>query len=372
MTFETLRRRLVWATATAILLAGCAASQPDGAGSPAVADVDQPWPVPEWTTAAPAEQGLDAGPLESMAAEAVAAGSSCLVVTRNGVVVGEWYGPGAGPDDQREAFSATKSMTSALVGVAVARGLLDVDAPVSRWVTEWQGTPSEDVTVRNLLSNDSGRRHDLVTDYVQMALSEPDKTRFALGLDQQAPPGTTWAYNNAAIQVLDAVVSRATGMATAEFARTALFEPLGMSTTLTTDPAGNTLMYAGARTSCRDLARFGLLYLRQGRWGSATLLPQEWVASSTSPSQDLVPAYGWLWWLPGLGAVGATGASEPDLPTGVPENAFAAIGAFDQLVVVDPRTEMVVTRMGAPQDAVEGATFNVANVARWLATVRGG
>jgi CubicO group peptidase (beta-lactamase class C family) len=365
---------LVAVVAAVGLLAGCAAGDGDarGDGSPAAASVTPAgaWPVPDWKVTTPADAGLDPVALEAMATAAASAGSSCLVVTRHGELAGEWYWNGHGADDQLEAFSATKSITSTLVGIAASRGLIDIDAPASTWITEWQGTPSSTVTVRNLLANDSGRQHDLVTDYVQMAISESDKTGFAIGLDQQWEPGSRWDYNNAAIQVLDAVITRSTGMPTAEFARTALFEPLGMATTLTNDPAGNTLTYAGARASCRDLARFGLLFLRQGDWDGQQIVPSDWVAEATSPSQGLNTSYGLLWWLPGLGAVGATGASEPDLATGVPDGAYAAIGAFDQLVVVDPARGIVVTRMGTPQEQVEGVTFNASNIADWLVTVR--
>ena len=87
--------------------------------------------------------------------------------------------------------------------------MLDINEPASKYITEWQGTPSESVTIRDLLANASGRFWSLNSDYNEL-IRAPDKTAYAIGLAQQAPPETTWNYNNSAIQTLDAVIKRAT------------------------------------------------------------------------------------------------------------------------------------------------------------------
>src|SRR3546814_16197049 len=91
----------------------------------------------------------------------------------------------------------TKSVTSVLAGIAVADEALAVDDAAATWIDEWERTPAEAVTVRDLLSNDSGRAWSFQSDY-QGLLGAEDRTAYALGLEQSAQPGTVWAYTNQA------------------------------------------------------------------------------------------------------------------------------------------------------------------------------
>jgi CubicO group peptidase (beta-lactamase class C family) len=302
---------------------------------PAADDGDS-WPVPDWEPVEPEEAGFDPDALEEMAEQAEAAGSSCFVITRDGHLVAEWNWGDREPDDLREAFSVTKSITSTLVGIAQDQGLLDIDDPASDFIEEWQGTPSEDVTIRNLISNDSGRFWEFNNDFGALPGSE-DQTAFAIGLEQQHEPGTQWDYNNSAIQTLDEVLEQATGTPTREFAQEVLFEPIGMESDIATDPAGNTLTYMGAQTNCRDLARFGLLFLREGEWDGEQVVSRDFVREAISPSQELNEGYGFLWWLHDDGT-------------------YAAQGLNDQVVAVFPSDGVVATRMSGEQGE-EGVTF---------------
>src|SRR5690606_2587769 len=129
-----------------------------------------------------------------------------------------------------------------------------------------------------------------------------------------------------------------TGVETTEFARTELFEPLGMASQVATDEAGNALMYMGTQASCRDPARFGLLFLREGRWGDDQLLSSEWVAEATQRSQDLNRSYGFLWWLNTAGDVANPdgGGNRDRLAPEAPEDMYAALGLGNQVVAVFP------------------------------------
>lgn len=319
------------------------------------------YPDPDWVAGDPAALGIDPAALDELVQLAGDRSSSCLVVTRDGFLVGEWYWNGWDATTAGEIFSASKSVTSTLVGIAQDRGELDVDEPASRYITEWQETPSEDVTIANLLGNDSGREWDLITDYVGMAVQATDKSAFAAGLGQRHEPGTVWEYNNAAIQNLETVLERATGRDVAEYAEEHLFGPTGMaSTDMGRDAAGNTVAYAHVRSSCRDLARFGYLFLREGTWaGGEQVVSAEWVEEATSPSTDLNSAYGYLWWLnvdghwvkPSVpaGKPEGDGRRVPDAP----EDMFAAQGMGGQLAIVLPSTGVVVSRMGPAGSALD-------------------
>ena len=322
-------------------------------------------PGAEWATADAEEMGFDPDTLDEVAEEAEAAGSNCLLVTRRGRIVAEWYWNEGRPDRPQEVFSATKPFSSTLVGIAQDRGALSIEEPAATYLTEWADGPSAAVTVEDLLSNDSGREWSLVQDYVEL-IRAPDRDEFALGLGQEHAPGEVWAYNNAAIQTLDVVLERATGRPTAQFAQEHLLGPIGMADSkMTVDPAGNTLTFMGLQSTCRDMARFGHLFLQQGEWDGEQVVSSEWVQRATRPSQDLSAAYGYLWWLnqPGRlveptiatgGPAEAGGVEEGQMVDGAPEDMFWARGMGGQMVQVDPGSQTVAVRLG-PSAVPEGA-----------------
>jgi CubicO group peptidase (beta-lactamase class C family) len=206
-----------------------------------------------------------------------------------------------------------------------------------------------------------------------MAIGASDKTAFALALGQDAPPGDVWAYNNSAIQTLSAVLETATGDDPIDYARTHLFEPLGMAySTLTTDAAGNALTFMGLRTTCLDLARFGYLMLRDGVWDGEQVVSSDYVEQATGRSStELNAAYGLLWWLnrkgtiatPALATTGiddGSGARRGQLVPGAPDDAFWALGFRNQIVAVIPSEGIVAVRMGAAPPP--GAPFTQAEL----------
>jgi CubicO group peptidase (beta-lactamase class C family) len=263
-----------------------------------------------------------------------------------------------------EVFSATKSYTSTLVGIAEADGKLDVDDEVADYVPEWKGTPSEDVTIKNLISNDSGRYWDFETDYQKM-IGAADRTAFSIGLSQAADPGAVWVYNNSAIQVLEAVLEKATGQPVADYAQEKIFEPLGMADTkMTTDNAGNANVFFGLQSTCRDMARFGHLFLNEGSWDGTELVSAGWVDEATgAQSTPLNASYGYLWWLnrkgPQPNPIAATDPNAPQAPDGqsvpsAPEDMYWAHGLGDQIIQVDPGSDTVVVRLGPATEPAGG------------------
>lgn len=362
-----------WATlaGVALIAAGCSADDPaTGNGSAEEEEeevaMETVFPGDEWAHADPAELGFDPRRLDELASEARAIGSNCLLVARHGRIAGEWYWNDTDAGTRHQVWSVTKSYTSTLVGIARDEGRLEIDDRASDYVDQWAGTPSGDVTIRNILSNDSGRRSTGAG--VDAALTTElftakDRTAFSLGLDQVAPPGTAWSNNEAAIQALDAVLTAATGREPAAYARAELLEPIGARhTEMTTDEAGNTNMFALLETTCRDAARFGHLFLHHGRWDGRQVVSEEWVAQATQPSQDLHGGYGFLWWLnrqrrldPAIAAdIGADPDATQTVP-GAPETMYWSHGAFGQIIQVDPDSDTVVVRFGVGQGIYDPA-----------------
>ena len=370
-------RGIAWAAGALALttLAACSSTTADeGGASPAGSGAPDPagsesdggisFPGATWSTVDAADAGIDRAVLDEVAAEAEAGGSSCLVVTRNGELVDEWYWNGADASSTQEIFSATKSYSSILVGIAQDEGKLSIEDSASTYIPAWQGTPAEAVTVRDLLANDSGRHWDPVTDYVTMATQEDDKTAFAIGLGMDAAPGEVWAYNNAAIQTLDEVLTVATGESPADYAQEKLLDPIGMADTRwKTDPSGNTLTFMGLDSTCRDMARFGTLLLAEGEWDGSQVVSSAYVDEATTSSQAMNEAYGYLIWLnteglvanPALPTTGAEGGSTfGQMVPGAPEDMFFALGLGGQIVLVDPASGVVATRI-APVNKPEGS-----------------
>jgi CubicO group peptidase (beta-lactamase class C family) len=364
-------RRLAPILAAVLLVAACSSSD-DGSSDSADATTASSeatttteaaetfvYPGEDWERADAAELGFDPAALEAVATTAEELDSTCFLVTRRGQIVGEWYWDGDDASTTHEVFSVTKSFTSTLVGMAQADGDLAIEDPASDYIDEWAGTDSEAVTIRNLLSNDSGREWSFGLDYAELPAAA-DRSQFAIDLDQQYPPGEAWSYNNAAIQTLDRVISEATGEVTADFAASRLFEPLGMDdTSMSADASGNsTNAFFGIQSTCEDLARFGYLFLREGAWDGEQIVPAEWVTDATgAPSQEHNAAYGYLWWLNTEGRLlsplqAVTPTEEPEevigqIAPGAPEDMYTAQGLGGQIIMVDPGSETVVVRLGA-------------------------
>lgn len=335
--------------------------------------------VDGWPTASPGDLGLRPRRLAALAREAQRADSTCYAVVRRGRLARDWNW-GAARTAPREVFSITKSVTSALVGIAVRDGSLRLDDRVSRYVPQWRGTPSSGVTVRHLLSNDSGRAWSLQSDYGDLVQAR-NRTAYAVGLTQQHEPGSAWAYNNAAIQVLEAVLRRATGTPVDRFAARRLFAPLGMThTRMVRDASGrSTSVFFGLQTTCLDLARFGTLYLGRGAADGRRILTRDWVRRSVGSSSTVHnAAYGFLWWLNRPGPLrGATDPVDADgqplapvtgqLAPGAPASAYAALGLGGQVLLVDPRSRTVVVRLGRP-DLSGAAAYGFAAAASVVTT----
>ena len=303
----------------------------------------------DWEMDEPEEHGLSSEGLDDLATLAEGLNSSCLLVLHDGVLVGEWYWNGYDADTSiPDVFSITKSITSALVGIADYQGVLDVDDRVSDYVPEWQNTASEDVTIRQLLVQDSGRTFDINLEWGLPQVE--DQTAYALAAGQAAPPGSQWVYTNLGYQAIEAVLDAALDVDVAQFAEQELFAPLGMTSQMARDPADNTLLYSGVSASCRDLALFGRLYQRRGRWLGQRLMKRRWVRRSLKTSTEFNDAYGIGWWLNNEGHVVLPQVQQPFeyegrfIPSG-DEDIVTALGAFGNFMSVESDDGYVIVRL---------------------------
>ena len=288
------------------------------------------WPGEEWETAAPASRGMDAAGLEKAKVWLESHNSKSGVVIRHGRIVAEWYFGGADRQSKFAAYSTSKSLSSMATGLAIADGKLALDHTVGRSIPDASPDGKRSVTVKQLLSMTSGVHNDGGIGQREDLFSYALRTA---PMDHE--PGAKWDYNNTGLALLSPVFRKATGKQIDEFLGERLFRPIGISVGDWTWERREELAlpYSGCHTTARSLGRIGLLVLHQGQWKDKQIVPAAWLAESIAPSQELNKSYGYLWW-------NNTTNKWPN----VPKDAFAALGKWDNNILVVPSLDLVVIR----------------------------
>lgn len=303
------------------------------------------FPGQDWETAAPDSQGLSAEKLEKARAWLASHNSRSGLVVRHGRIVAEWYFQDADRNSKFAAYSTSKSLSSMATGLAIADGKLTLDHTVGQGLPDVQPAGKKAITVKQLLSMTSGvhndpgisQRNDLFT----YALNEAP-------LDH--PPGTKWDYNNTGLALLSPVFQKATGQPIDEFLKERVFTPIGI-------PDGDwtwerkedyAIPYSGCHINARGMGRIGLLVLNHGQWSDRQVVPAAWLKESVAASQELNPSYGYLWW-------NNTTNKWPN----VPKDAYAALGRWDNNILIVPSLDLVVIRQSdlAPEKGHQIAEY---------------
>lgn len=302
------------------------------------------WPVPKWETAKPNRHGMSGSRLAKVRNWLKRHGSKTGVVVRRGRLVGEWYFDDATPQSRYNMYSTTKSFSSTAAGLAVAGGKLKLDTKVGEVLPDVRPEGKRDVTVRHLISMTSGVHND------PGVSAKPDLFGYAL---YEAPmdnaPGAKWDYNNTGLAILGPVVKQATGKHIDQILNDQVFEPIGIKPDdWEWQRRGKTpLPYSGLHINARALARFGLMFMNRGKWQDRQIVPEAWTDEASRSSQTMNPTYGYLWWN------NATGRWP-----GVPRDAFASLGKFDNSMLLVPSLELIVIRQ-VGDDTVPNRKLNI-------------
>jgi CubicO group peptidase (beta-lactamase class C family) len=281
--------------------------------------------------------GWNEDALVDTATYAGAHNTAALLITQGGRIVLEQYWAGFGRHSSGDVASAQKSVTSILVGIAQARGLLKLDDAVSKHVgAGWTRAPApaeQKITVRHLVTMTSGLN---------------DRFEF------EAEAGTLWYYNTPAYHMTKRVIERASGQTIEQFTDANLGRPIGWQDT-SWKPRANMPMpdgspMSGLYMSPRDCARFGLMVLAESSWsGKDVLTDKLYLHDALNSSTRLNPSYGYLWWLNGKASnvlPGKPTLREGPLVPAAPPDLVAAMGALDQRIYVVPSKRLVVVRQG--------------------------
>jgi CubicO group peptidase (beta-lactamase class C family) len=315
------------------LLTGCAEA-PQEQRSPGAAVVD---PDP------PPTVGLDSAHLErAFATAAELPRLRCLLVARHGEILGERCFRGGGPEAYANVKSVSKSILSAVVGIAIAEGHLGgADQAISPFFPEYLGAGADaraDITIEQLLTMQSGLIRTSGNEYGRWVQS-PNWVRYVLTQPMSGTPGVERVYSTGNSHLLSAILTRATGRSTWEYARQKLAEPIGIQLPRwPTDPQG--IFFGGneMRITPRAMVRIGELYRNGGVYEGRQVVPREWVEASLTPrsrSRAIGAGYGYGWFLGEF--------------RGHPM--FYASGYGGQYIFVVPDLELTVVTTSDPDDA---------------------
>ena len=273
-----------------------------------------------------------------------------LIVVHRGDIIHERYADGVDMSTRTRTWSTAKSIAATLIGMLVDDGRLELDAALGiGWLPDVEGAdndPRAAITLRHVLNMSSGLYpvDSFGMEYATgsglaywAGASSVDGAR-RRGLIRE--PGTFWDYEN--YDTLLAVYAMKLALddpkTYAEFPRRALFDRVGMRSTLaSTDRFGDFVLSSQVYTTARDLARFGLLYLQNGVWAGERLISREWIEFVRTPAPATAHRgnkYGGQFWL------------VPDDRTDVPKSAYATAGNRGQYVIIVPSHDTVIVRRG--------------------------
>jgi CubicO group peptidase (beta-lactamase class C family) len=311
------------------------------------------WPTEGWRTSTPEKQGMHSGFLADML-EYIQEGGyriDSITIIRNGYMVTDAYFFPFQKGTKHPIASCTKSITSALVGIALDKGYIKkVNQPLLQFFPDRTIANLDEhkraITLEHLLTMTTGLHCRDTYQYKWEGLNEMKKSgdcaQYVLDLPMDEAPGKRFEYCNGASYLLSVIIQKTTKSGTLEFARKYLFGPLGITDVKwRTSPQGVNNGFAGILLTPHDMAKIGWLYLNKGRWDDTQIVPAAWVKASTGEHISIAPFhYGYQWW-------------------GDPDGYYMASGREGQRIFVIPKKNMVVVFTAAlPNERLPRALLN--------------
>ncbi|MCC6619953.1 MAG: serine hydrolase [Deltaproteobacteria bacterium] len=311
-----------------------------------------------WAVATPEEVDLDPAALAELHARILDedrfVGMTGMIVVKRGKLVWETYLRSPADRDRRHNVqSITKSVTSLVVGTAIARGELGGVEATLRELFPTEAAELEPrkqaMTLEHILTMRSGLDLDNDRFSIELWVDEPrDPLRYILSQRLFADPGARYDYRDVDPQIAGYALTRATGRSELDLARERLFDPLGISDVdWPSGRDGVTQAPHGLRLRPRDLAKLGQLVLQGGTWDGVERVPAAWIEAATgarvltdkADDRGQPVAYGYYFWVvPGLG--------------------YAMRGHGGQFVFVVPADELVVVALAYPHAELHGSTID--------------
>ncbi|MCM3625827.1 beta-lactamase family protein [Paenibacillus glycanilyticus] len=281
----------------------------------------------------PSAAGLDESKLEEIMEWLEPWKMTSVMILRDDAIAWEWHAKGE--DTVGPLLSCTKSLLSGLVGIAISEGdIRSVDQPVADY---FDGIADRSIHIKHLLTMTSGWDWpDFDKPYNAMKKSA-DPIRFVLERPIISDPGNAYLYNSGGSHLLSAILTAATGQSALDYATSRLFQPMGFRQAKWTSHKGINEGGTGLQLYGRDLAKLGLLYLREGDWFGRELIPSSWIQESTKKHHrgllhyepPIYGAYGYHWWQSSVEHNGAF-------------DCYFAFGHGGQYLLVAPEERLVI------------------------------
>ena len=253
----------------------------------------------------------------------------------------EKYADGFTRDTKILGWSMSKSVASAMIGVLVKNGQLDINksAPINEWVND----DRKNITTRSLLNMTSGLNwvedYGDISEATIMLYEKSNHAQFAIEQKMEFPVDSVWEYSSGSSNILTEIVKRqiSNNELYWQLPYTEIFHKISMYNTLMeADASGNFVGSSYTYATTRDWARFGLLYLKNGIWFGDTILTPEWVDFTHSEAPNSNGDYGAQFWL------NNSGRELPDAPKDI----YFADGYQGQRIYIIPSKKLVIVRMG--------------------------
>jgi CubicO group peptidase (beta-lactamase class C family) len=299
-----------------------------------------------WETVTPASLGWNVANIDTLRAYLGTQNTRAFILLKDGRIAIEMYFGTFTRDSAWYWASAGKSLTSVLVGIARREGVLSLTDTTSRWLgkgwTSESAAQEGRITIRHQLSMTSG---------LDDGVSDPYCTEPSC-LIYKADAGARWAYHNGPYTLLDSVLRASTGTSLNAFFTTRIASKTGMTGLFVRQGYNNVF-----GSTARSMARFGLLMLNRGVWGTTPVLDDTaYVREMSSSSQPINPSYGYLWWLNGKSSYMVPQSQfvfPGPLNPSAPADMIAALGKNGQFIDVVPSRNIVFVRMGdAPENVL--------------------
>jgi CubicO group peptidase (beta-lactamase class C family) len=305
--------------------------------SPSTEETERYFPDEEWEKIAdPEAAGWSEEKLDEAKAFTDTLATAAVVIVHDGKILRKW----GNVEKKYKCHSIRKSFLSGLYGVHVGKGNIDLSATLADLGID-DNDPSlsdkeKQATVRMLLQARSGVYHPALYETDAMAAARPDR--------HSHEPGTFWYYNNWDFNTLATIFEQETGRKIFKEFDRAIAQPIGMQSF---DSQTDGEYYEGDASihpaypfemTAMDMARFGLLYERNGEWEGEQVIPESWIEESTTSYSDAGDSggYGYLWW------VADDGQHFSDLDEKVPEGLFTARGYRGHVIAVVPDMDLVL------------------------------
>lgn len=317
--------------------------------TPIAPAAEQPsyWPDTEWRTSTPEEQGIDSASLLSMLQEIQKEDLNIhsVLVIRHGYLVTEVYFPPYTREIKHPLYSITKSVTSAMTGMAIRDGYIkSIQQNVLDFFPEIaKGTKDKylkDITFEHLLTMSAGFNTNTLPNFAGKDASFDAAEHILMNNNVLYKPGETFYYDSGLPHVLSTVIQKTSGLTMEEYAQHNLFNPLDITDfSWESDLQGITNGSTGLSLRPQDMAKLGYLYMHNGQWMGKQIVPAKWVRASTTrhmETKGLMDAaeddgYGYYWWIDSF-------------------DGYSAHGWGGQYVYVLPKLDMIVVFTGSLPD----------------------